>query len=301
MNLKLADNLFDYDREETPGEVIFFKLFELFILYGVIRLAWDWGFYIPRISDVVLPLGLAHYLDISVMFGSWQGPANAAAITLAALLGFFRVGRFGWPVAALLLIWQYSTRFSLGEISHSSNLTGLTAVAFAVAHVAFDAPALRRRFALGFTIFFVGIGYTSAGFCKLIATGITWPSGPHLKLWVFEKMTDHLSKTGEWDLNFVQEIVLQHTWIGTIMLSIGLMSELGAFLMWWRRFRFFVASAVIMLHLGIFMILRIMFDLALYEVIFLAVPWANHIDGLLRQPGRAAALGPVQRFASRFA
>lgn len=297
----LFDNLFDFGREETRGEVVFFKVFEVFILYATIGLAWDWGLYLERIDEVVLELGLARYLDVSVMFGPWQGPLVAALVTAAALVGFFRGSRYGYPVAFVLLVWLYAARFCLGEIPHSANLAGMTLLGIALAHAAFSEPRVRRRFTLGFTYLSVGLAYTSAGICKMIATGITWPHGRHLQIWIYEKMTDTFSKTGVWEFHWLQELVLEHQGLGTIILSFGLLSELFAFLSWWRSLRTPVILAIIGLHLGIFYVMGILFRLSIYELFLLGLPWAAWLDHLLRSPKAAPVLRPAERLARRFA
>lgn len=292
-------DLFDDPPEESPGEVAFFKVFELFILYATISLAWQWGRYLPRIDSIVLELGLANYLDVSVMFGSWQGPLVAALVTAAALAGFFRLSRYGYPIAMVLLVWQYAARFCLGEIPHSSNLAGMTLLAIALSHLAFDTPRARRRFTMGFTYLAVGLAYTSAGICKLIATGIRWPDGRHLQIWIYEKTTDSFSKFGEWDFGYLQSLVLEHQAVGTVVLTIGLLTELLAFLLWWRPLRTPVCLAICALHLGIFQVMGILFELSLYELALIGLPWAGWMDKFLAsEQGHAI---PIERMARRFA
>ena len=57
MKQKLLQNLFGYERKETVGEIFFFRFFELFVIYWALLYAWDWGPYLSRLKDVVLPLG----------------------------------------------------------------------------------------------------------------------------------------------------------------------------------------------------------------------------------------------------
>lgn len=299
--MNLFENLFEPEREETTGEIVFFKLFELFVAAGTLYLAWTWGPYVQRISDVVLPLGIAQYLDVSFMFGNALPLLNAALISGLVVLGFFRVSRVAYLAAFLLLHLQYAARYSLGEIPHSSNMLGMTLLGLALATLVFQEARYRRRFTLGFTYFFVGLGYTLSAFCKLIATGLSWPDGRHLWLWIHEKSVDALSKTGAIDLNLLQELALSDHTIATAFLAVGLLTELCAWLMWWRRFRTPVVVAVIGLHLGIYLVMNILFYLSVIELLLLGFPWAAALDRFLQYRPAASLLSPLKRVSLRFA
>ena len=64
----LIHRLFDFERNESVGEVLFYRVFELIVMYWVVFFAWKWGLYIQRLGDIVLPLGIANYVDVSFMF-----------------------------------------------------------------------------------------------------------------------------------------------------------------------------------------------------------------------------------------
>lgn len=294
-------HLFDFEREETTGEIVFFKIFELFVAGGTLFLAWTWGQYILRISDVVLPLGIAQYIDVSFLFEHSLSLVNAAVISVLVVLGFFRVTRYAYLGAFLLLHLQYAARYSLGEIPHSANMLGMTLLGVALAMVLFQTALHRRRFTMGFTYFFVGLGYTLAAVSKLVGTGITWPDGRHLWMWINEKSVDVLSKTGTMDMNWLQELALSDYTVATVFLAFGLLTELFAFLMWWRPLRTPVVLAVIGLHIGIDIVMRIFFYLAVIELALLALPWARLIDWALARPAVQRLLRPVERFSLRFA
>lgn len=298
--MNLFENLFESEREETAGEIVFFKLFELFVAAGTLYLAWTWGAYVQRISDVVLPLGIAQYIDVSFMFGNALPLLNAGLISVFVVLGFFRVTRFAYLTAFLLLHLQYAARYSLGEIPHSSNMLGMTLLALALATLVFRDARFRRRFTLGFTYFFVGLGYTLSAFCKLVATGPSWPDGRHLWLWINEKSVDALSKAGAIDLNVLQELALSDYTVATAFLAVGLLTELCAWLMWWRRFRMPVIVAVIGLHLGIYLVMNIPFYLAVIELLLLGFPWAAALDRFLKYAPAATLLRPLKRVSLRF-
>jgi hypothetical protein len=277
----LWDNLFAPDRAETLGDRLFFRLFELFVVGGTIYLAWYWGQYIPRISDIVLPLGIAQYVDPSFMYGTSLPYVNVGLITALVVLGYLRVSRYAYIAAFLLLHVQFAARYVLGEIPHSSNVLGMTLLGLALATLLFREASARRRFTFGFTYFFVGLGYTLAAFCKLIGTGPSWIDGRHLWMWIHEKSIDAFALTGELQFNLLQELALSNEWLATTMLTFSLMGELGAVLMWWRPLRTPAVLVVIGLHLGIYWIMNIMFYLTFYELLLLALPWAVWLNRLL--------------------
>lgn len=84
---KIGNQLLEPDRDQSPGEVVFFKFFELFVVYYTIKFAWDWGIYTElRNSEVVLSLGLAKYIDISIFFDNQLAIINASFITLLSIM-----------------------------------------------------------------------------------------------------------------------------------------------------------------------------------------------------------------------
>ena len=297
----LSRELFDYEREETTGEILFFKIFELFIAYCTVQYAWAWGLYIQRLSDVVLELGIANYLDASFFFGNGLSLGIAAMITIGVFLGFFRLSRWGYVIAMLLLHLQFSIRFTQGEIPHSSNVLGMTLMGLAIGVFIFTDATYRRRFTMGFTYFFVGLGYFMAAICKLIGTGIFWSNGKHLWIWIHEKAIDAFAYTGILDYNILQEISLESAFFATTILTIGLLSEFFAWGMWWRKFRTPVILAVLGLHTGIYLVMNIMFWQTFYELILLAFPWAVWIDKALQAYTPTQTREQIMKLGLRFA
>ena len=283
--MNLTRNLFDFERETTPGEVLFFRIFEGFILFATIEMAWTWGLYARRISEVVSPLGMAIYIDMSVFYGNALPLVNAGLITGLVVVGFFRFWRWGYLLALVLMHFQFVMRYTLGANPHGSNLVGMTLLALGLAMLVFKDARLQRRFTLGMTYFFVGLAYTSAGLCKLIGTGLSWVDGRHLWLWINEKGIDRLAGTGVLDFNLVQEIALSSSVLATGFLIVGLLTELTAFLMWWRRLRTVIVLAVIGLHIGIYTTMNIRSTYMMIELMFLALPWAAWLDVLIRRFG----------------
>ena len=268
-------NLFEDDAKTHEGHVYFFKLFELFIVLDAIKLAWEWGLYTLKIQDVVLPLGMAQYIDISFMHGNNLPLINAALISVLALVAYFRQGsRWQYFIVAILFHFQYVARFSIGEIPHSANLIGMSILAFGTGFIAFKDANQRIRFIMGIILFFTGLGYTTAAFSKLIGTGISWVDGRHLWLWMAEKGTDILSREGVFANNFLQNLAFQYIPVATLILINGLVTEFFGFLMWFKKTRPFATLFIIGMHVGITLTMNIRFDSFVIELIFIGFPWA---------------------------
>ena len=279
--MQFSQNLFGFDRPETAGERAFFRVFELFVALSTVYLAWTWGAYTLRISDVVLPLGIARYLDISFVHNTTLPLWNAGLISLLVSLGVARVphvSRYAYATAFLLLLFQYAVRFALGEIPHSANSLGMALLGLALGALTFGFTSAGRRFTIGFAYFYLGLGYTLAACSKLVGTGLSWVDGRHLWMWIQEKGIDSMAKTGVLEFNWLQEMLLGSHLLATLVLTFALICEAGAFLMWWRRFRYVVVLAVLGLHIGIFFTMNILFRLSMYELVLLGLPWAIWID-----------------------
>lgn len=266
--------LFQADKPRTAGELWYFKLFELFVGAYVIKYAWEWAAYIPRNSEVVLPLGIANYIDISFMFGNIWPAINAALITLLCIFAFFRI-RFRWQymLALVLLHFQFAARYSQGEIPHSMNMIGMSLLALALATFFFNKPLKVSRFTFGSVYFFVGLSYFSAAIAKLIGTGIFWFDGRHLGLWIAEKGTDILSRTGSFDPNFLQEMALQSLPVASLILLIGWLTEFAGVFVWSKKYRSYAITAIIGMHIGITLTMNIRFDAYVLELLIIGYPW----------------------------
>ncbi|MFO7799680.1 hypothetical protein [Rhodohalobacter sp.] len=277
---KIGHQLFEPNRNQSPGELIFFKIFELFILFYTIKYAWEWGIYTQlRNNEVVLPLGIANYIDISILFQWNLALINAATITLLSSIAFARMGyKWFYMVVMILLHIQYVARFSQGEIPHSMNLIGMSVLCFAVGAIWFPGKKQMPRFVLGSIIFFIGLGYTSAFIAKLIGTGIYWFDGRHLWLWISEKSVDVYSTFGYYEPNFLQELALNYLPVASLILLIGWLTELIGFTMWWKKLRPFTTTLLIGMHFGITLTMNIRFDSFVMQLILIGFPWYLLID-----------------------
>ena len=278
----LKNQLFDPSRNVSAGELLHFKIFELFVVIYVLAYSWSWGLYTQRLNEeVVLSLGMANYIDVSIFFDYNLALVIAALISLLVLAAFFRIGnRWFYLVVMILFHLQYVIRYSQGEIPHSQNLIGLAVMILAVGSIFFPAGKFFPRFVFGGVIFFIGLGYTSAFFSKLIATGFHWFYGEHLWLWISEKSVDILSRDGSYQTNFLQELALQHGSVASTILLVGWLIELIGFTMWFKKLRPYTTALLIGMHFGITLTMNIRFDAFVMQLILVGFPWYRliHID-----------------------
>lgn len=277
---KIGFQLFEPDREQTAGELVFFKFFEAFVVFYSIKFVWEWGIYSQlRNFEVVLPLGVANYIDVSFFFDYNLALLNASIITLLIIIAFFRIGpKWLYMVVMLLFHLQYVIRFSQGEIPHSQNLIGMSVLCFAVGAIFFSDKKSMPRFVMGSIIFFIGLGYTSAFFAKLIGTGFNWFDGRHLWLWIGEKSVDILSREGVYNPNFLQQLALRSTAVASVILLIGWLTELIGFTLWWKKIRPFTVTLLIFMHFGITITMNIRFDAFVIQLILVGYPWYKLVD-----------------------
>ena len=298
MKLRLSENLFGFEEPDSTGQYVFRTALEAFIIVSTCYLAWTWGLYTLRISEVVLPLALARVVDISFMFGNSYPIVNAVLISVLALVGFSKMSRWAYSVAFVLLVLQYSARFSQGEIPHSANLIGMALLGFAIGAILFSDDILRSKFGTGFNYFFLGSAYFSSAISKLVATGISWPDGRHLWMWINEKAVDEIARTGALQLNAIQEMALESISVSTFFLAFGLIAELGALLLWYKRTRIFAVWMIFFMHIGIYLTMDITFKLSMLELILLGIPIAHLTDQWIEKkmpPELAVGTGSLSR------
>lgn len=281
----LASGLFEPKREITPGESLFFKLFEIFILWYTVTFSFEWAHYIQfRNVEVVLPLGVAKYIDVSLYFDNYLAFLIAGSILIFAVVAFFRKGP-NWLYMIVMLLFHllYVIRFSQGEIPHSQNLIGMSLLCFAIGLIWYPDKKTMPRFIIGSILFFIGLGYTSAFFAKLIGTGFNWFDGRHLWLWISEKSIDILSREGVYHPNFLQSIALNSVGIASMILLIGWFTEFIGFTLWWHKLRPYTTSLLIAMHIGITLTMNIRFDAFVIQLILVGYPWYKILDNFLKE------------------
>jgi len=281
--MKFFIQLFQNDRSWTTGRQWHFRIVEFVLVIQLIYYAWSWGYYIQHLSAVVLPLGLANYMDVSVFFHHNYSLILALLATATALLGFFRVYRWSYAVTILLFHLIYISRFSQGEISHGANMLGVSILSIAIATMSFANEKEVQKFTWGLIVFLVGFSYTSAAFCKLFGTGLNWANGSHLWLWMHELATDRLSENGAFSFNFLQKLLFQHHWMATTILMSGWIVEFLGFTFWINKLRPFITTLLIGMHVGIYLSMRINFvDNFAFMLIMIGYPW-DHLIHHIRE------------------
>ncbi len=280
---RFADTLFEFDRADSPGGILFFKLYEFFLAAFSVQLAWKWAFETAPLREVVLQLGLARYFDARLFYGSALPLWVAGVVTVLVVLGFFRRFRYGYLLGVGLLHVLYAVRYTQGEIPHSSNLFMMSVLGLGVATAFFPDAHERRRFTMGFTYFYIGLGYTLAAVSKLVATGVTWPDGLHLWMWIEEKSVDQMLRYGEVHLTWLQEWALRSRPLATAFLTFGFVTEMFSWLVWFRRFRVPVLLAIFGLHFGIYLSMQIVFELSFYQFGLLLLPLPALFDALAQR------------------
>lgn len=288
--MALLQRLFAFERAETRGDRLHAKLFELFLLQYAVRWAWEWGLFIQKIPSVIVPQGLVPHFDLSFMLGSTIALGSASCVTLAALcVAFERFRRAAPPLLVVLLHLQYVARHSLGKVSHGSHYVGMGLLLLAMAAWCLPSPAARRRFTIGASLFLMGVGYTLAALSKLGASGLAWVDGRHLWLWMGEKSLDQLASVGYFEPNALQRLCLAHQWLATALSTLGLLTELFGFLLWFPATRVAITIALIGLHLGILGSLGIFFDAFIYQLVIVGLPWSRLFDRALNLAPSVAA------------
>lgn len=81
-------------------------------------------------------------------------------------------------------------------------------------------------------------------------------------------------------MNIIQRLAVEHKLFGTIALSLGFVTEMTAFLIWFERLRPWVTTGLIMMHLGIGFTMNIHFTYNIYLLLLVGYPWGRGIDWL---------------------
>lgn len=291
----LSQNLFPFERPLTRGEQLHFRLFELLIALSSLRLAWQWSDYVQRLDRVIKPQGIGQYFDVTQLLGSQAVYVLTGVLALCLVLGMTRRSPFAYGAALLIVHVLYVTRHSQGKASHIAHCIGQSLLALTLGAALFRRSSLLfQRFVWGSLICFFGSSYVLAGICKLSYTGIGWPNGAHLLLWIAERQLDVVAASGSFEPNIVQRLIVSHRELGTLMLAFGLTTELLAFLIWFERFRPWMVSGLIAMHVGIGITMNIYFPYNVYLLLMLGYPWGRAIDWVLRRVSARSAASALQ-------
>lgn len=267
------EKIFEWNQPLKDGKLYLFRVIEIILGAQIIFNVWSWSVYIYELSDVVLPLGIANYIDMRLFFGNYIPVVIATLITVLLVVGFIRKWRMSYLIAIILYHFQYAARFSQGEISHGANLGGMILLSMGLSFAFFKSNEDAIKTSFGLIYFFVGLGYVSAAMSKLIGTGLHWSYGEHLRMWIAERGTDKLSQFGTFKLNALQEFLLKHTWAATVTLTFGLLVEFFGFLLWFRKTRWIQTTLLLSMHIGILLTMNIYFSDYVYLLIIIGYPW----------------------------
>lgn len=285
--------LFDPAATAGDGGRLRFKLLEVVVCLALISKAWSWALDMQGFERVLEPLALANYIDPSFMFGA-PAYVNAALITAALAVGFARLWSPAYLVGVAGMMWHYAARQCLGATPHGTHMVGLCLLMLGLGAVAFERSDDRLRFSMGGIYFYVGTSYTLAAISKLIATGPAWVRGEHMQLWLQKKVVDAFARTGEYQVNAVQDFVLDNAWVGTLGLGGALVLEALGVLVWWPRARVPMLLGLVAMHLGIFHMMGIFFYFNIATLLVLALP----VMWLDRAVADSAPSGALRRLAS---
>lgn len=282
----------------SKGELLFFKLFELYILSTAIWLSWQWAVQMPKDAGLPFPAGIAQWVDVHLVMNGEAGYLNALVISVLSICAFFRI-QVRWVFGAILLLlhFQYIARFSLGKLTHSANFVGLALLAFAIGFIQFRNQKERLRFVLGFILFFMGLAYVSSAMSKLIGTGLTWCDGHHLWLWMAQKQVDFFSTFGILPVGGLQQIVMTNYGLASLFLLAGLVTELTGFLLWWQKTRPYSATAILALHIGIGLTLHIYFTGMALMVLLIGFRWPLLLDKAFQKKTPVRFYARLERLA----
>jgi hypothetical protein len=97
-------------------------------------------------------------------------------------------------------------------------------------------------------------------------------------MWIMERKVDTISKLGAFDPNLLQHLVFQNYHWGTAILLFGLLAEGASFMMWFRKYRYYIVMLVVSMHFGIAITMNIFFEASTYFLILLGLPWGRIFD-----------------------
>ncbi len=291
---KLFRNSFAFASEPGHGMRLHYKLFELFVFGCLIWFCFHWAAGMGTVSAVQSAGGLANYLPVEWMYGTFFPYINASLITLLLGLGFFRVMPKLTLTSSLLLVhFQYVARYTMGKLPHESVFLGMALLAIVLAVWMIPSPRDRIRFVFIFLLFFMGLGYVMSGFVKIIGTLLVnpdgfWSDGRHLWLWIASRQVSVLTAEGSFNPGLLQVIAQKSWFLATAMLTYGLIAELLGFLLWFDRTRWISAVLLIGLHTGIGMVMGLFFPFFIAQLVFVGFRWdivLNSLPGLRIRDG----------------
>ena len=291
----VTDQIFEFDRPVTPGEQWVFRAFELFVTAGLGYLCWNWGFEVGRLVQGAFHEWAPKYAG-SLLDAQTLAFVNASLITLLLGLGWFRIwDRYVYLAALPLIHMQFVGRYWPEVGVHQSQLVGMSLLAIGLAFFFFESSSLRLRFALGSSYALISVSYFLAALSKLRQGGLGWIDGNNFQMMLSANQVHRIARDRSFAFNALQELVMSYGFLGTLILAFGLLTELSAFLICFRRFRIYSATAILLLHLGVIAAMNISFPWNMSLLLLLGYPWAVLIESTgfhnIRPPVTASTAG----------
>jgi sulfite exporter TauE/SafE len=151
-------------------------------------------------------------------------------------------------------------------------------LAIALAFFFFERSSLRLRFALGTSYVFIAVGYFLAALSKLRNGGLGWIDPDNFQMMISVNQVHKIARDQSFAFNALQQLVMSYDFIGTLILALGLIIELSAILLCFRRFRMYSATAILLMHLGVIAAMNIYFPWNMSLLLLLGYPWAVLIE-----------------------
>ena len=265
-----------------PGRLALFRIavggyVTVYLLARLPRLWADAG----RDPDTFFPVGVTSMLSGPV------APGLARLLLVLAVVGGALVTA-GWryrivaPAAAALVWWVLTYRNSFGSVLHTDNLAVLHLALLALVPAAearsLDArrrggsagppPSPAYRWPLALAALLTTLPYVVAAVAKFRLAGLDWLDGEVLRTHVAldnlrkDALGDPSSPVGEW--------LVRRAWPWPALVAVALAVEVGAPLaVLGRRLRLVVPAALWCFHVGILVVMAILFPYHLVGVAFL--------------------------------
>ena len=274
----VTDQIFEFDRPVTPGERWVFRALELFVTAGLCYFCWTWGLAVGRLGEGAFHVWAPRYAG-SLLDAQSLAFVNAGLITLLLGLGWFRKwDRYMYLAALPLIHIQFVGRCWPEDGLHHSQWLGVCLLAIGLAFFLFESSALRLRFALGASYVLISAGYSLSALSKLRQGGLGWIDGNNFQMMISANQVHKIARDQSFAFNALQQLVMNHDFMGTLILAPGLLIELSAVLLCFRRFRMYSATAILLMHLGVIAAMNIYFPWNMGLVLLLGYPWAVLIE-----------------------
>src|SRR5699024_3685772 len=105
-------------------------------------------------------------------------------------------------------------------------------------------------------------------------------------LWIKDAANATFAQSDIFHLNILQQLMVQHRWLATLLLTLGLVIELGSLLLCFRKTRWIAATLLIIMHISIDLMMSIHFTYFFTLLLITCYPWAPFLDYILQRNKR---------------